>query len=352
MKQITIVVLAALAACAVGGVYAGFSERPVGADGLDAGYATDAYPGFEPSEDKEPEFKERSFWYSVKRETPAEQFDYARDCETNGYHRAALRGYEALVREWPESEVCAEAQRRKAGLLTRLAEEKDDMSYYGDAFAEYDYLLHFYPGLCNYALIADLQYKLANVMLNEKKTFFGVKYASNREKRRRFERVVRLAPGAEWVPDALLTIGDLRVDDGELAEASVVYNSVVTRFPKLRQAREAVFKSCKCNYDLVNENIYNDNRCRNAVNGFKAALARYPDLNEAELLKLWIQELEKRRDEDAWQRARFYDTRQRSKQTAVAAYESFLKEYPASDHADEARSRIEAIKNGAPPLRK
>ena len=339
------VALAASAALAI-------ADRPVSADGLDSGYATDAYPGFDLKQSREPEFKEKSFWLSVKRDSPAAQLEFARAFETNGNFKAAAKAYEALVREWPASAVAAEAQRRKAAVLTRMAADKSDMSLYSDAFDEYEYLMHYFPGLCNYGKVAELQYKIACHLLDEKKSMLGIKYDTNREKRLRFESVVRRAPGASWVPDAMLTIGDLRVDDDELSEAAAVYDNVVTRFPKSAQAREAAYKACKCRYDMVRRNEYNADRCRLALDGMKSALNRYPDLNEAEVLNIWVQELSDRLEEDAWRAAVFYDTRQRTKQAAVSAYQRFLAEFPESRHRGEAIQRIEAIKGGAAPLRK
>jgi len=346
---------AAFAAAVVLGAsaYCGVADRPVSADGLDSGYATDAYPGFEPRQSREPKFKDKSIWYSVKRDSPDAQLEFAHAFETNGNRKAAAKAYEALVREWPASAVAAEAQRRKASVLARLAADKnDDKSLYADAFDEYEYLMHYFPGLCNYAKVAELQYKIACHLKDDTKSIFGLKYDSNREQRLRFESVVRRAPGAEWVPDAMMSIADLRIDDGELVEAAEVFDNVVTRFPDSAQARVAAFKACKCRYTLVKKMDYNASRCRNALNGMKMALKRYPDIEEAATLNSWIQELSRALEESAWKNAVFYDTRQRTKQAAVSAYERFLAEFPESSHRGEAVARIEAIKSGAPPLRK
>ena len=48
--------------------------------------------------------------------------------------------------------------------------------------------------------------------------------------------------------------------------------------------------------------------------------------------------------EDAYAQAKFYDTKQRTRHAALTAWERFLKDYPDSPHADEARARIEALK--------
>ena len=64
-------------------------------------------------------------------------------------------------------------------------------------------------------------------------------------------------------------------------------------------------------------------------------------------MREWLKELREYIAEDAWTRAKFYDSRQRTRHAAVASYEKFLSEYPDSSHADEARARIETLKAGS-----
>ena len=74
-------------------------------------YATDAYPGFDGLDDlPKPEKKDTSWFLHVSRDTPAEQLAYAQQMEAEGSLRAARRGYDALVREWPASPEAPKAQ--------------------------------------------------------------------------------------------------------------------------------------------------------------------------------------------------------------------------------------------------
>ncbi len=61
-------------------------------------------------------------------------------------------------------------------------------------------------------------------------------------------------------------------------------------------------------------------------------------------MREWLKELREYLAEDAWTRAKFYDSKQRTRHAAVASYEKFISEYPDPSHADEARARIEALK--------
>ena len=56
-----------------------------------------------------------------------------------------------------------------------------------------------------------------------------------------------------------------------------------------------------------------------------------------------VRELSQQLSEDAYAQAKFYDTKQRTRHAALTAWERFLKEYPDSPHAEEARARIEVL---------
>ena len=335
------VILAATAgAASPGGI------RPAGAPSLNDGYANDAYAGFEELDSSKEERKAKSWWYSVSRETAANQLEYALGLETNGFGRAAIKAYEALVREWPAAPESAEAQRRLAGVYTKNRD-------FEQAFDEYEYLLDYYPGLVNWELVAKLEYGIAVEMITEERRILGIIRAQSwGQLRRRLERAVRRSPSADWVPDALISIARLREKEYSLEEAVLVYDDVISRFPGSKQALQAVYHACRCRRELVASRAYNESRRRAAFDAISRAVADFPDHPQAAEMKGWKEELEGKLEEEAWGNARFYDTRQRTAHAAVSAYESFLRSYPDSSHRAEAEARIEAIKGGAAPLRK
>jgi thioredoxin-like negative regulator of GroEL len=111
-------VLSAGALCAAPG------QRIAGSGfGGNSPYATDAYPGFDGLDDlPKPERREKSWFLHVARDTPAEQFAYAKELAENDDFKKACKMCDALVREWPASAEAPAAQRRLAELLL----EKDD----------------------------------------------------------------------------------------------------------------------------------------------------------------------------------------------------------------------------------
>ena len=328
-------VLVAGAVCAAPG------HRIVGSGvGGNSPYATDAYPGFDGLDDlPKPERREKSWFLHVARDTPAEQFAYAKELAENNDFKKACKMCDALVREWPASPEAPQAQLMFAMLLAKSLED------YEEAFEQLDYLLDFYPRACAYAELVEYQYKLTNLMLREKKTFLGMSFTSTRVMRQHYEMVVRRAPGAKYVPEAMLKIADLREQDQQYEEAVLVYAALMNRFPSAPEAKVAAYLQAKARMWLVRRLAYNLVRCKDTAGYLQLTLKRQPDHPQAEEMKTWLGELRSYMAEDAYARAKFYDTRQRTPHAAAAAYERFLEEYPESAHAEEASRRLDELHN-------
>jgi outer membrane protein assembly factor BamD (BamD/ComL family) len=303
-------------------------------------YATDAYPGFDNLDElPKPEKKDTSWiWFlRAKCDTPAEQMAHAHQLEAEGSLRAARRAYDALVREWPASPEAPKAQ-----LALAMVWAKKCMNY-DEAFEAIEYLLDFYPRDCDYLELVNYEYQLVNMMIKDKKTFLGMSFTSTRVCRQHYESIVRRAPGASYVPEAMLKIADLREQDDQYEEAVQVYATLASKFPLTPEARAATYLEAKARMWLCRRLSYNRPRCKDTLNYLAMAMKRVPDLDQLDELKTWQSELSQQLSEDAYAQAKFYDTKQRTRHAALSAWERFLKEYPDSPHAEEARARIEAL---------
>ena len=307
-------------------------------------WATDQYPGFEGLDNLPvPEKKEKGWmreWLGIGSPdgaTAAEQFAIAEKLDGEGESGKAAKAYDALVREWPASPEASKAQLRLARLL------EGNLKDYSGAYEEYAYLLDFYPGDCEYAKIVEAQYKLVNLLCDTRRFFLGMTFTGNRELRQWYERIVRRAPGADYVPAAMLKIADLRVQDADHEEAIKVYSTLRSRYPGTDEARSALHLEAKSRMWLVRRLAYNLPRCKDTENYLKLALRNDPSHPDAEEMRTWLSELSAYLSKDAWERAKFYDSRQRTRHAAVASYERFLSEYPDSPHAEDARARIREL---------
>ena len=336
---------------AAGIVCAAPGHRVVGSGiGGNSPYATDAYPGFDGLDDlPKPERREKSWFLHVARDTPIEQFAYAKELAENNDFKKACKMCDALVREWPASPEAPQAQLMYAMLLAKSLED------YDEAFEQLDYLLDFYPRDCAYAELVEYQYKLANLMVREKKTFLGMSFTSTRILRQHYEMIVRRAPGAKYVPEAMLKIADLREQEQQYEEAVLVYAALMSRFPSSPEARVAAYLQAKARMWLVRRLAYNLSRCKDTASYLQMTLKRLPDHPQAEEMKTWLGELKSYMAEDAYVRAKFYDSRQRTSHAAAAAYERFLEEYPDSAHAEEVSRRLDELRGvgaGTAPKKK
>lgn len=301
-------------------------------------YATDAYPGFDREENIIATSKKTPRWFSwingPSQPSAAEQFEWARARQEEGSWRAARRGYDALVREWPSSPEAPIAQKALADLYLEHYLE------YENAFEEYRYLMDFYSSQCDYDAMAQRLYDVARLMEEEGKTIIFFRFANTVDVRRAFEAVVLRAPGAAFAPQALLTVAKLREDDGEWTQAVQVYENLRSLHPMTPEARTALYREARARMELLKQHGYNRSRCQDVIDFLKAALASNPAADVKEELNKWLQEAVALIEDEAFAAAKFYDSRTRTRRSAINAYERFLSEYPASRHAPEARARL------------
>lgn len=341
MKVNQIIVLLAVAGMVLSG--AAQSAGPsLGLGTNDARYATDAYPGFDVEEDNvKPERKEPRWWWFLcggpARETATEQFAYCRELLTGGSSAAACRQLDNLVRQWPTSPEAWQAQQL---LAETLLEKCDDAE---ESFKEYRYLLDFYSLQCDYGVIADKLYEVAGILKLEGKSVMFVRFANTVDVRRYHEMCVLRAPGAKWVPEAMLTIASLREDEGKNEEAVKVYENLRNLYPESGEAKRALAREAAARVVILNECEYNRARCQDTINYLQMALRNCPP-EDASSIRQSLEDARLLLEEECYRSAKFYDSTTRTKRSAVSAYEKFLEEYPQSSHTEEVRARLEVLK--------
>ena len=298
------------------------------------GYATDQFEGFaEIQGDERLAQKEWSMWYSVSEDTPAKQLEYARKAYTDGHLRRARKGYEALIRKWPTAKEAAQAQ-------LSLAQYYEACKNYERAFEEYQYLLTFYAGFCPYNEILDRQYKLANVLRSDNRSMFGWLISEPESNRIRYEQIVRNAPRAPLAPTCMLIAGDIRREEKQMEEAIKVYDGLLNRYPRSSEAEVAAFFAAGCRYNRSKAQDTNEANMRDAIAFLKTVLTIMPNHPQKEQFSTWSADLNKQLEESSYKTAYFYDTKQRNKAAAVAAYRRFLSEFRNSKYAEGVRQRI------------
>ena len=306
-------------------------------------YATDAYPGFDSEAGilATPQKEPGLFWWSgPKMETPSDQLAWARACEADDSIRAARKAYEALVAQWPSAPEAAVAQKALADLEYGKARD------YIQAFAEYKYLLDFYSAQCDYDAIAARLYETAKRMREAGKRIMFFPFANTTDVRRAFEAVVRRAPGAPYVAEAMLTVGELREEEGYYERAIEVYENLRNLHRGTPEAKTALVREAAARMMVLEEMGYNRERVRDTI-AFLEQAEGACEGEDREAVRAQLDEARALIDDDDFAAAKFYDSRIRTKRSAVSAYETYLANHPRGSHADEARARLEELKKGS-----
>lgn len=337
-------VLAATAALLAGGsARAQDVQTPGAGSGAQTAvrYATDAYPGFDNEktvispERKSPRWF--AFIFGPNREDAKSQLAYCVDLIREGDFSKARRQLDALVREWPTAPEAPKAQQALAELcLTRLGQTED-------AFAEYRYLLDFYSLQADYDRIADKLYRIAWQLKAEGKEVMFIHFENVVDVRRAFEACVLHAPGAKWVPEAMLTIGALREKEGEYGKAVQVYENLRNIYPDADEAKTALVNEAKVRMILLDDHAYNRARALD-TQGFLLMARESCRAEDREAICEMLSRVETLLADEAFRSAQFYDSKTRTKRSAINAYEKFLAQYPEGAHAEAARARLAELK--------
>lgn len=311
------------------------------APGMNTRYATDAYPGFDADETVlSPERKEPR-WFSFitgpDRDNAKEQYEYCQELVKAEDYSKAAKQLDALVRGWPVAPEAPLAQQQLAEILGTKLED------YEESFREYRYLLDFYSLQCDYDKMAAQLYRTAQLMEEHGKEIMFVRFANTVDSRKAYEACVLRAPGARWVPKAMLTIARLREDEQKDSDAIKVYENLRNLYPDSAEAKEAIVKEARVRMGLQNEHEYNRARCQDTIDFMRVALknCNREDANE---INGYIEQLKSAMEEEIYLAAKFYDSPTRTKRSAIDAYEDYLNKFPNGKHSDSVRARLEALK--------
>ncbi len=334
-------VLSVAAAVLASAAFAQSGSPNLGPNYNGARYATDAYPGFDVEEEMVKPERREPRWFSwitgPKRETASAQFAYCQELVAEGDFSKAAKQLDALVREWPTAPEAWQAQQQLADI------QFEKLKDFEDAFKSYRYLLDFYSLQCDYKATADKLYKAAGAMEIEGKAIMFVRFENTVDVRRAYETCVLRAPGASWVPAAMLTIARLRERDGQQEEAVKVYENLRNLHPDSDESKTALAREAGARVDILRRCEYNRSRTRDTADFLKMAL-RGCRPSDAEAIQKSLSDVQALLSEEAYLSARFYDSPTRTKRSAVAAYEKFLAENPGSARAEEVRARLEMLK--------
>lgn len=278
---------------------------------------------------KEPDRKGTGYIFHRRDARPASvQFEEAGKAYLAGDLKGACSKFDKLVRSHPYSAEAPRAQYNFGAILERRGK-------YAAAFEEYRYLLAYYPESDKTAIVLDHMFAIANWQLGRRKREAAAKS---------FAAIAAAAPGWHKTPEAIFRMGEARLAMHDWYEAADAFDTVSSDYPASEFALPAMGRHAAALYALSLKYKEDEAIQNRAITVSTAAAAALPKDDPARPeLVAHLEDLIDRRDARAFAIAKFYDGKRHKTDSAIAAYEEFLRQYPRSPRADEARERLAAL---------
>lgn len=276
-----------------------------------------------------------------RRERAKEQLIVAQDAFDRESYGLALKAAKRTVKTWPLSDYAPQAQE----LVAKSFDAKGDPQR---AFKEYQKLVEKYPMQADYDKVARQQYLIANQFLAGKwfKLWGLIPYPPSMERvAGMYESIVKNGPFSEVAPEAQLKVGEARVKQKNYPEAVKAYETAADRYNDDKKiAADGLFRAGMA-YNLQTDKAdYDQSQAVNAIDTLADFVALYPDDPRVPEAEAVIASLRNERAHASYLVAKFYEKRRRWS-GALIYYNEVIVLGAESPYADEARERIESIKN-------
>ncbi len=284
----------------------------------------------------------RSHWYNFfirpAKDTPAAQFAYAEGLRTNGSLRSAGKEYRLLTVFWPQAPEAPKAQLAYARAL-------DARQKWQDAFDEYTYLIEHYPGTFPYTEILQRMFEIAEtVMVTRKGKFlFLPGFKAPDRAIPLFEKILEHGPEWDKAPECQFLIGRAHEFGYAYELAIAAYLTTLVRYPNSPFAEQAAYHRALCLEHLAASEPNNEATLDEAWTAMHQYAARYPQSEHLPAITTLRDDLQRRRAQLAYHRARYYDTIAKKPKAALLEYRDFVRLFPQSDWTAEAQKRIEQL---------
>jgi TolA-binding protein len=285
-----------------------------------------------------------SWFIKTQRDTAAEQLAYADNLRQENRLRSAYRAYNGLVHAWPDTVQAVTAQ-------VACAEVLEARGNYLKAFDEYQYLIDRYVGQFDYRSTLEKQFAIANHLMTARRgrVLFLPGFEAPERALPLFETLIRNAPSWDKAPLCQYNIGLIHEKNEEWEEAVAAFELLQNRYETSPWTEPAAFREAAGLYQLTLDRPNDENACHTARSALVRYIRAYPNSPSMATAREYLKALNTRYATLVYERAVFYDQLARKPAAALIAYEDFVKKFPDSERAAQARARLETLRKEAPP---
>ena len=272
------------------------------------------------------------------KDSPEEQLAFAMAFFDRKDYDRARKEFKKLLNAYKASKEAAEAQY----YVGRCDEEDGD---YYKAFLEYRKTIQTYPSSARFDEILEREYQMGNYFLaGKKRKLFGTAaLIPARDKAVEiFQAIVDDGPFSEYGQLAQYKLGLAHLALHDYEPAVTAFEQVISRYPNSPLVDDARFQIAQASLKGTFKAEYDQSPTDLAIRELEAFLREYPESELASDAGTRLKELKERRAQHEYQVGQFYE-RRRHPASALIHYEGIVTRFPQTAWAPQAAVRIQIV---------
>lgn len=279
------------------------------------------------------------------KDTPDEQLVFAQSFFDRGDYDRARKEFQKLLRAYKDSREAAEAQY----YMGRSYEQVEDAYR---AFKEYRKTIQVYPSTKRFDEILEREYRLGNDFLaGKKRKFMGTAaLLPARDKAVEiFQAIVDDGPFSEYGQLAQYKLGLAQAAIGDYEAAVSAFEQVISKFPDSPLVDDARFQIAQASLKGTFDAKYDQSPTDLAIRELESFLKEYPASDLASEARKKLDALKERRAQHDYQVGQFYE-RRHHKASSTLYYESIANQFPQTTWGPKAASRLQVLQPPTGPV--
>lgn len=275
--------------------------------------------------------------WSVKS-TPKEQLDYGMAFYEGRKFPEAISEFRKLIKHYPRSKEAPEAQ-------YYLGKIQEALNKPYDAYKAYQVVIDKYPFSERAAEIVELQYSIANQLLegrNQRGKVAQVFIGGDDRVIEVFRTIIKNAPYGKYAAISQYKIGLYLKEKGLYDEARDEFEKTMNDYPTNEWAKAAQFQIAMADTRRSGNAQHEQKTTQLAIEGFKEFVKSHPESELTPEAKAQIAGLRDKEAENAFVIAQFYE-KQRNFKSARVYYNELIDKYADTSWAVKAIKRLKII---------
>ena len=269
------------------------------------------------------------------KESPQEQFNFAKSYYEAKDYTTALNEFRKLVKYYHDAVEAPEAQ-YYMGLCLEETEK------YYEAYQAYQKIIEKYPFSMRTDDVLQKEYIVAQKLLDYKKKVVGIDFTGENAAIDIFRKIIENAPYGKYAAASQYKIGLTMKGKGYFREATEEFQKVLDNYPDSEWAEPAKFQIALCTAKSSLAPAYDQTLTLEAKDKFKEFMKAHPEAELSQEAEERISELKDKEAEANYKIAQFYE-KQKAYDSAKIYYHYVIKDFPKSDWAGKALEKIQAL---------